>query len=64
MAKHLQRDLDHLKHEILAVGTLVEEAIDKSLRLLKDRDAALIDEIIDGDDRSSTSARSRSRKSA
>ena len=28
MAKHLQRDLDHLKHEILAVGTLVEEAID------------------------------------
>ena len=27
MAKHLQRDLDHLKHEILAVGTLVEEAI-------------------------------------
>lgn len=49
MAKHLQRDLDHLKHEILAVGTLVEEAIDKSLRGLKDRDAALIDEIIEGD---------------
>lgn len=50
MAKHLQRDLDHLKHEILAVGTLVEEAIDKSLRVLKDRNADLIDEIISGDE--------------
>ncbi len=49
MAKHLQRDLDHLKHEILAVGTLVEEAIGKSMRLLAERDPALIDEIIAGD---------------
>lgn len=49
MAKHLQRDLDHLKREILEVGTLVEEAIAKSLRLLRERDPALIDEILDGD---------------
>jgi len=49
LAKHLQRDLDHLKHEILAVGTLVEEAIDRSLRVLNERDATLIDEIIEGD---------------
>ena len=49
MAKHLQRDLDHLKHEILTVGTLVEEAIGKSLRLLADRDPALIEEILKGD---------------
>ena len=49
MAKHLQRDLDQLKREILAVGTLVEEAISKSLRLLADRDPALIDEILEGD---------------
>lgn len=49
MAKHLQRDLDHLKREILAVGTLVEEAIGNSLRLLADRDPALIDEILHGD---------------
>jgi phosphate transport system protein len=49
MAKHLQRDLDHLKREILAVGTLVEEAIGKSLHLLADRDPALIDEILHGD---------------
>ena len=49
MAKHLQRDLDNLKREILAVGTLVEEAISKSLRLLKERNPALIDEIIEGD---------------
>jgi phosphate transport system protein len=50
MAKHLERDLDHLKHEILAVGTLVEEAIDKSLRLLRERDGSLIDEIVAGDE--------------
>ena len=49
MALHLQRDLEHLKREILAVGTLVEEAISKSLRLLSDRDPALIDEILEGD---------------
>ena len=49
MAKHLQRDLDQLKREILAVGTLVEEAIGKSLRLLEDRDLAMIDEILEGD---------------
>ncbi len=49
MAKHLERDLDQLKREILAVGTLVEEAIGKSLRLLADRDPALIDEILHGD---------------
>jgi phosphate transport system protein len=50
MAKHLQRDLDQLKREILEVGTLVEEAIGKSLRVLADRDPSLIDEIIDGDE--------------
>lgn len=49
MAKHLQRDLDQLKREILEVGTLVEEAIAKALRLLSERDARLIDEILDGD---------------
>jgi phosphate transport system protein len=49
MAKHLQRDIDYLRHEILAVGTLVEEAIDKALRVLAERDAALIDEIVEGD---------------
>ena len=48
MAKHLQRDIDYLRHEILAVGTLVEEAIDKALRVLAERDAALIDEIVAG----------------
>lgn len=49
MAKHLQRDLDNLKREILGVGTLVEEAIGKSLRLLKERNPALIDEVLEGD---------------
>jgi len=49
MAKHLQRDLDNLKREILGVGTLVEEAIGKSLRLLRERNPALIDEVLEGD---------------
>lgn len=49
MAKHLQRDLDYLKREILAVGTLVEEAIAKALRLLSEPNPAMIEEILEGD---------------
>ena len=49
MAKHLQRDLDNLKREILEVGTLVEEAISSALRLLETRDASLIEQILEGD---------------
>ena len=46
MAKHLQRDLEGLKREILAVGTLVEEATHGALRAVLDRRAELAEEVI------------------
>src|SRR3954464_1474868 len=49
MSKHLQRDLEGLQQDILAMGTAVEEAIDKAIRALQDRDADLAGEVIDGD---------------
>ena len=49
MAKHLLRDLDYLKKEILAVGSLVEEAIHKATTALIERRPELAVEVIDGD---------------
>lgn len=50
MSKHLERDLDTLQRDILAMGTAVEEAIYKAIRALQERDAALAREVIDADD--------------
>lgn len=50
MGKHLFRDLDVLRREILAIGVLVEEAITKSIYCLDSRRIELAEEIIDGDD--------------
>lgn len=47
--KHLQRDLDHLKKEILTVGSLVEQAMEKAERVLSHRVASLADEVAAGD---------------
>jgi len=47
--KHLQRDLEHLKKEILILGSMVEQAIEKAERVLSRRDAALAAEIVAGD---------------
>jgi phosphate transport system protein len=49
MGKHLNRDLDVLKREILAIGVLVEESITKSIFCLDSRRMELADEVIDGD---------------
>lgn len=49
MALHLQRDLDNLQRDLLALASLVEEAIYKSTRALQTRDAALAREVIAGD---------------
>jgi phosphate transport system protein len=49
MSKHLERDLETLQRDILAMGTAVEEAIDKAIRALQDRDADLARQVIDGD---------------
>jgi phosphate transport system protein len=49
MAKHLQRDLDRLQRDLLALATLVEEAVHKSIRALIERDVRLAEEVISGD---------------
>lgn len=49
MGKHLLRDLDVLKREILAIGVLVEEAITKSIFCLDSRRIELAEEVIGGD---------------
>ena len=49
MAKHLQRDLDNLQRDLLALAGLVEAAVYKSIRALQDRDVDLANEVIAGD---------------
>jgi len=46
MPLHLQRDLDHLHHEVLALSGLMEEMLEKATRALFERDALLADEVI------------------
>ena len=49
MSKHLERDLDNLQRDILALAASVEDAIHKSIRALQDRDASLARQVIAGD---------------
>jgi phosphate transport system protein len=49
MSKHLERDLDTLQRHLLAMATLVEETVHKGIRALRERDAALAQEVIAGD---------------
>jgi len=49
MSKHLERDLDNLQRDILAQASSVEDAIHKAIRSLQGRDAALAQQVIDGD---------------
>ena len=49
MSKHLERDLDNLQQDLLALAASVEEAIHKAIRALQERDVPLAEEVIDGD---------------
>ncbi|MDA8017503.1 MAG: phosphate signaling complex protein PhoU [Thermoanaerobaculia bacterium] len=49
MAIHLQRDLEKLKKDILLLGTMVEEATNRSVLALMDRRSDLAREIQQGD---------------
>src|SRR5262245_17693764 len=49
MPKHLHRDLDDLQHDLMALASLVEGAIHKAIRALKERNAKLAHEVINGD---------------
>jgi len=51
MSKHLFRDLDNLKKELLAMGSMVELAIDKATHALVERSPDLAQEVMQGDDR-------------
>ncbi len=50
MTKHLLRDLDRLKRDILEIGSLVENAIHDATGALLERRAAAARAVIDGDD--------------
>ncbi len=49
MAIHLQRDLDNLQRDLLALAGLVEGAIHKAIQALQERDVDLAREVIAGD---------------
>ncbi len=49
MSKHLERDLDNLQRDLLALAASVEEAIHKAIRALQERDTDAAREVIDGD---------------
>jgi phosphate transport system protein len=49
MSKHLQRDLDTLQRDLLALAASVEEAIHKAIRALQEREAAVAEKVIEGD---------------
>lgn len=49
MTIHLQRDLDDLRRELLTMGALVEDAANKAINALINRDEALAREVIESD---------------
>ena len=49
MAKHLFRDLENLKKELLLVGSMVEDAVHKAVLSLLDRRPNLAREVVQGD---------------
>ena len=46
MTKHIERQIENLKERILRLGTLVEEAISKSITALINRDTSLAQRVI------------------
>jgi len=49
MSKHLQRDLESLQRDLLALAASVEEAIHKAIRALTQREAEPAEQVIAGD---------------
>jgi phosphate transport system protein len=49
MQKHLERDVEKVKRQLLEVGTMVEEAVNTAITALTERRADLVDAIIDND---------------
>jgi phosphate transport system protein len=49
MSKHLEREFDQLKKDILTLGAMTENAVHQSVSALSNRDPHLAEKIIDGD---------------
>jgi phosphate transport system protein len=49
MSIHFQRELSHLRKQILAVGAAVEDAISQAIAALLTRDGKLAEVVVDGD---------------
>src|SRR6266849_10142204 len=49
MAKHLQRDLENLQRDLLALAASVEEAIHTAIRALREREPDSARQVIAGD---------------
>jgi phosphate transport system protein len=50
VTRHIERQIDHLKEMILRVGTLVEEAISRSISAVINRDVALAQRVLASDE--------------
>lgn len=51
MLTHLKRDLEDLKREILTVGAMVEQAVDRAIAAVVNRSADMAREVLGGDAR-------------
>ncbi|MCI0460098.1 MAG: phosphate signaling complex protein PhoU [Gemmataceae bacterium] len=49
MSKHLERDLDNLQHDLLALAASVEEAIHKAIQSLQRRNPEVAGQVIDNE---------------
>ncbi|MCI0642331.1 MAG: phosphate signaling complex protein PhoU [Gemmataceae bacterium] len=49
MSKHLQRDLDNMQRDLLALASSVEEAIHKAIQSLQQKHGTLAKQVIEGD---------------
>ncbi|NBP80199.1 phosphate transport system regulatory protein PhoU [bacterium] len=49
MTRHIERQIDHLKQQVLIIGTLVEEAISKAITALINLDVPLAQRVIESD---------------
>ncbi|MBU1341286.1 MAG: phosphate signaling complex protein PhoU [Proteobacteria bacterium] len=49
MAGHLQREIEKIKKEILSLGAMVEDRLQKAIHAIKTQDLALAEKIIDTD---------------
>jgi phosphate transport system protein len=50
VVRHFQEELDHLKTRLLEMGGLAEEEVRLAIKALTDRDPALVERVLEGDE--------------